>query len=311
MKVNQVVSKFSIKFHTRHKGYEIMKDSITFSGKVSSRQPERDTDEMGEVRYFREDDKIKIEVMLHGKLYTQLADRIFRFSRNKISNNRLLIQEKWPLWFMRGGPELIDISIYDFDPKLSKKAVPITGKAQLEQDGSNLAIVLRHVLESNENKRKFSNLIKDLLPQVSNVRVQDFADRSLLFNIKEKYYPKRFLPAPLISDGTISIAALILGIFFDNHKTVVIEEPERNLHPHLISKIVSMMKDASENKQVLITTHNPEFVRNADLSALLLVSRDTEGFSTIVKPKDMSNLKAFLENDLTLAELYIQNLLTI
>ncbi|HEY2738846.1 MAG TPA: AAA family ATPase, partial [Thermoanaerobaculia bacterium] len=36
---------------------------------------------------------------------------------------------------------LSDFSIFDLDPKLPKKATPITGKADLEPDGSNLAIV--------------------------------------------------------------------------------------------------------------------------------------------------------------------------
>lgn len=43
------------------------------------------------------------------------------------------------------------ISIYNINPLLSKKATPITGKAELEEDGENLAIVLKNIIE-DKNK---------------------------------------------------------------------------------------------------------------------------------------------------------------
>lgn len=80
------------------------------------------------------------------------------------------------------------ISIYDFDPKLPKKAVSITGKAQLEEDGSNLAIVLGNIIESRDKKRKFSNLMGQVLPFVENLDIDKFEDKSLFLKIREKYW---------------------------------------------------------------------------------------------------------------------------
>ena len=88
---------------------------------------------------------------------------------------------------------------------------------------------------------------------MNDFRVEGQADKSLFFNVKEKYYPKRFLPASLISEGTISVMALILALFFDNNSLNVIEEPERNLHPYLLAKVINMMKNTSARKQIIIT----------------------------------------------------------
>ena len=90
---------------------------------------------------------------------------------------------------------------------------------------------------------------------------------------------------------------------------MIIEEPERNIHPYLISKVVNMMKDASQRKQIIVTTHNPEFVRHAGLENILLVSRGEDGFSIITRPADKEEVKTFLKNDIGIDELYIQNLL--
>ena len=91
----------------------------------------------------------------------------------------------------------------------------------------------------------------------------------------------------------------------------IIEEPERNIHPHLISGLVSMMKDASKEKQIIVSTHNPEMVKHSDLEDILLVSRDREGFSQITRPAEKQEVQIFLENEMGIDELYVQNLLEI
>lgn len=200
-------------------------------------------------------------------------------------------------------------AIFDFEPKLAKRATPVTGKADLEPDGSNLAIVLRNILQDDDRREIFVRLLKDALPFVDHLKVDRFADRSLLIALKERYSDQSYLPASFLSDGTIHLTALILALYFEKAPVIIIEEPERNIHPHLISKVVGMMKDASRNKQIIATTHNPEVVKNADLEDLLLVQRDEDGFSRISRPAESEELKVFLENDLGVDELYVQDLL--
>ena len=115
----------------------------------------------------------------------------------------------------------------------------------------------------------------------------------------------------MISDGTINIAALIIALYFDKNPLIIIEEPERNIHPHLISRVINMMKDASRNKQIIVTTHNPEMVRHADIKDILLISREEEGFSHISNPMDKQETRIFLENEMGLADLFVDNLLEV
>jgi predicted ATPase len=206
-------------------------------------------------------------------------------------------------------PPFEDVAIYDFDPKLPKKATPITGKADLEEDGSNLAIVLKNIIGDGERKRKLENLLGDLLPFVAGLKVEKFADKSLLFTLGETYAKEHYLPASLISDGTINVTSLIAALYFEKKPVAIIEEPERNIHPSLISKIVAMMKDASQGKQIIVTTHNPEVVRHADIGDVLLVSRNGEGSSTISRPSENKDVQVFLQNEMGLEELFVENLL--
>ena len=204
-----------------------------------------------------------------------------------------------------------DISIYDFDPKLSKKATLVTGKIELEPNGRNLAIVLKNILEDRKNEERISNLIKDLLPFIEGITVEKLTDKSLLASLKEVYYGETLLPAFLMSDGTINITALIIALYFEKKPLIVIEEPERNIHPYLISKVIDMMNDVSERqkKQIIVTTHNPEVVRYTGIENILLVHRDDKGFSQISRPAEKEEVKIFLENKMGIEELYVQNLL--
>ncbi len=216
---------------------------------------------------------------------------------------------------LRAVPDLFraspfqDSRIFDFDPRLPKKAVPFTGRTQLEEDGSNLALALRAALASQNSRRMITNLLHDMLPFVVSLDVKPFTDKSLIFRIREIFAKKHPLPAAFVSDGTINLAALLLALYFQESPVIVIEEPERNIHPHLISRVVTWMEEASAHRQILVTTHNPELVRHAGLENILLVSRDKDGFSHVRRPAESAEVKVFLDNEVGVEDLYVQQIL--
>jgi len=89
----------------------------------------------------------------------------------------------------------------------------------------------------------------------------------------------------------------------------IIEEPEKNIHPALIAKLVSMLKDASERKQIIVTTHNPEMVKHVAIEDIVLINRDRDGFSQLSRPREKEEIRAFLEHEIGIDELFIQGLL--
>ena len=202
--------------------------------------------------------------------------------------------------------------IYDFDPKKPKQAVPIAGVKKLDGDGGNLAIVLQEILRRAKDRRRFVNLVSDLLPFVDSVGVDTLAYNSLLAKLTERRSSgKRDLSVAWASDGTICVLAMVAALFFEKGELAIFEDPERSMHPQLIGRLVQMMKEASEKKQIILTTHNPEMLRHSGLEDILLVQRDDDGNSTITRPADSETLKIFLENELGIEDLFVQNLLAI
>jgi predicted ATPase len=203
-----------------------------------------------------------------------------------------------------------NMSIFDIDPKLCKKAAQITGKTRLESDGSNLALALKNMLANEKDKKSFSKILVDLLPFVDSFSVERLADTSVITWIKETDNAGKNFPAPMISDGTINLVALVLALFFEKSPLIVIEEPERNIHPRLISKLVDMIKDASERmeKQIIITTHNPEVIKHVNIENLLLAYREN-GYSQLTRPSEKEIVKEFLKSNLGIDDLFVQDML--
>jgi len=314
IKPYEMVYNLTIEFKKKGIGFSITEDKLTwrFNLVELKEQKNRDKPKIGEITVSNINGRIEMKhdpseaLGIHGyKLSPSGLKEI------KLPPQSLLIEPQCSFAHLFSLMSLDDISTYDFDPKLPKKSAPITGMADLEEDGRNLSIVLKNIASNKENKRKFINLITDLLPFVQDIKVENLTDKSLLFKLKEIYSQKEYIPASLISDGTINIAALIIALYFDRKTLTIIEEPERNIHPHLISRVINMMKDASRNKQIIVTTHNPEMVRHADINDILLISRDEEGFSHISNPMDKQETRIFLENEMGLADLFVDNLLEV
>ncbi len=205
--------------------------------------------------------------------------------------------------------QLLDIGIYNFSISKLVEANSLIGRKDLESDGSNLILVLKNLMDNEEKRHQFLLLLEYALPFIKDVKVESMHGQSLVALLTEKYDENFSLPSVFFSEGTISVIALIIALFFENKSVVVIEEPERYIHPSLLAKLVELMKDASRNKQVIITTHSPELVKHAGIENLLLVQRDKEGFTTVSRPNDNEIVKTFLHNEIGLDDLYIDNLL--
>lgn len=317
-KIKQSSYEFEIQFNKRGKGYHIIKDNLILEYQFVEIERKKDAVEekeslgTGITTFSVKDGKIIVDSDFSNAPIKQdeLVPAFFSSGIALPSKNMLLLETPFFGLAHRFTNPLGDISIYDFDPKQSRKAVSITGKAELEEDASNLSFVLKNIIEDKEEKRRYLNLVADLLPFIEDMQVQKFADKSLLFTLKEKYYSgSAYLPAPFISDGTVNLTALLIPLYFENKSLVIIEEPERNLHPHLISRLMNMLEEVSKKKQIILTTHNPEIVKHANLESLFLVSRDKDGFSVITKPSESNEVQTFLNNEIGIDELYIQDLL--
>ena len=267
----------------------------------------------GRTLYYREGDSIECLVELPPP-FTERDISIDSIDRRNLRYPQEVMLEQRPvtpfLWAAAGS--LAGISAYDFDPRKAQLAVPPTGSRQLDADAENLSVVLREIIRQPESKKRLINLVSVLLPFVHDLDVEEFGFGQLITMLTERFSEKGHrLPAAFASDGTIACLALVVALYFQESAVAIFEEPDRHVHPHLASQSMQMMNEVTGNTQVIVTTHNPELLRHANLDDILLVTRDSEGHSQITRPADSDVVKTFLQNELGVEDLFAQNLLAL
>jgi hypothetical protein len=307
---------FAIRFDGPGDGFSITRDSLIIGCEVMS------CDHLGgQMNDIEKIGRGEIQVTNEGGNLTYLVDLPegfplteqelipFYFRGKELPEKTLLLETPYAYPLPHVEKFFDRIAVYDIDPKLLKKGVAITGKRDLEEDAGNLALVLKNIIGDPDKKRKFSNLLRDVLPFVEDFSVKKFMDISLILTLRERYAKNHDLPSTSLSDGTMTIFALIIALYFEDKPFIIIEEPVSHIHPFLVGRVITMMKESSKRKQIMITTHSTEVVKHASIEDLLLLSRDTEGFSVVSRPADKEEVRIFLENEVGIEELYVQNLL--
>lgn len=203
-------------------------------------------------------------------------------------------------------------SIYYIDTNAAKKAVQVIGKNSLEEDGSNLPFILYNITKDKKSSERLTDKIGQLIPFISGLNVEKQPDNSVFFQAEETYQNNKTsrFPATLLSDGTINITALVVALFFETKKDVLFfEEPEKNIHPQLLSGVLQLMQEVSQKKQIILTSHNPYIVKDVDPDNVIFVKRDANGFSKTISPSENRMFRTFIENELNLEDIFVNNMI--
>ncbi len=208
-------------------------------------------------------------------------------------------------------PKIIfDIPIYDFDTKLFKNNILTLKGRKLDENGENLTGIIKQIIANGE-KQKLINFFKYLLDFVEDIKVNDLTKNHGFFELTEENLPKP-IPSYLLSDGTISVVALIVALYFETSDIIILEEPDNGIHPGILPKLVELMYEICPKRQIILTTHNPLIVKQLDIpkrlkNLLLIYSED--GMSEISRPATSDNVKVFLSEKIGIENLFIENLL--
>ncbi|MDR1691157.1 MAG: AAA family ATPase [Candidatus Methanoplasma sp.] len=202
-----------------------------------------------------------------------------------------------------------EISIFDITPKNAKKGATYKGMLTLEEDGGNIALVLKDLFKDEGKKKEFHIYASQLIPEIKEIATEDIGDRTVQLKLEENYFEEKIFSGMCLSDGTANILALIYAIYFDKSQPKIIEEPEKNLHPSLIGNLVEMMEDASDSLQIMVTTHSPVMLRYINIENLNIVSRDEKGNTRISKYSSKGEVDSYLLDEFGIDEMMIEGVL--
>jgi predicted ATPase len=98
--------------------------------------------------------------------------------------------------------------------------------------------------------------MKDIVPELEDISIIYLHTRTLGLSFKENGVGRPWSTEE-VSDGTIRSLAMLVACFDPRVSGLVLEEPENSLHPWIIKEIVKHLRNLSDSKFVMVTTHSP------------------------------------------------------
>lgn len=85
-------------------------------------------------------------------------------------------------------------------------------------------------------------------------------------------------------------------------ETIILDEPELGLHPYAITVFSEMVRQASLNKQIIISTQSVELLNAFEPEDVLVIDRSTEG--SVFRRLNRRELNDWLESDYALGDVW-------
>jgi len=184
---------------------------------------------------------------------------------------------------------LANMVFYSLNPdRMRAMQIPDSGEI-LIRDGGNSTSVFRVL--SRVAPEKISRVVEYLskvVPGIRNVRAREIGPlESLEFQMDGVTGKDSFqFHASNMSDGTLRALGILLSLFQSKngtHLTLIgMEEPEIALHPAATGVLVDALREASQESQILVTSHSPDL--------LDMVSMQDESILAVTKEKGDSQI---------------------
>lgn len=169
--------------------------------------------------------------------------------------------------------EISGWEFFNYTADSLKRPGQVFATDSLARDGSNFASYVHTVHSSH---RKFFNQIETELrksfPDVEEL-LSPLSGSQTTVGMKERWF-NRFMSSSQMSDGMMEFLAHLVVMYGPSSPSLVaFEEPESHIHARLMEKLVTIMKEASKQVQILITTHSANLLDRLEVEDIVLVER--------------------------------------
>ena len=204
------------------------------------------------------------------------------------------------------------LKIYHFnDTSITSnmKSSSIINKNQLflKEDGSDIAsFVYNFSKEYPKDFKRLEYVIKSVAP---------FFEKFYLIPEEDEIYLRwmendensTIFPIGCLSDGTlrfICLASILLCPL--KPMTIFLDEPELGLHPFAIAKLAGLIRVASKDSQIILSTQSADLINEFSADDIIIVERkDNE---TIFKRQSEKNLENWIK-DYSMGEIWCSNII--
>ena len=205
---------------------------------------------------------------------------------------------------------LTAMGFYNLNPKLIRELQKPQDGRLLKPAGENIASVIGHLERTAPGAMTvIQQYLQTVVPMVYGVERKPIGPMETLEFRQEMSgakHPWRFL-AHNMSDGTLRALGVLTALFQGNQdhapSLIGIEEPETALHPAASAALREALDRASEQTQVIVTSHSPDLLDDPALSADSVLAVVSIAGETHIAPLDDASRSALADQLFTAGEL--------
>ena len=167
-------------------------------------------------------------------------------------------------------------------------------------DAGNLAAFLYRLRNNYEkNYQEIVRTVRLIAPYFADfvLEPQERNEEQIILKWRQKGCEDIF-NASQMSDGTlrfVCLATLLLQPHDLQPATIIIDEPELGLHPYAITIFAEMVRQLSDEKQIIISTQSVEMLNEFDVEDVIVVDRGENGSE--FRRLNAEELEIWLEED--------------
>ena len=178
---------------------------------------------------------------------------------------------------------------------------------RLSKTGDNLPNVIQYLQEQHPDRlEQIYEALRRRIPRLEKVTADAMPDGRLLLQIKDAPFALPIL-SRFASDGTMKMLSyLVLLMAPQPPRFIGIEEPENFLHPRLLPGLAEECRAATENSQLLVTTHSPFFLNGMHPEEVRVIYRDERGFSQVARAADIRGVAEFIKAGASMGHLWLE-----
>jgi predicted ATPase len=190
----------------------------------------------------------------------------------------------------------------------SARGQPEAGPEEhLTKSGDNLSNVIQYLRERHAGRLEgIFEVLRRRVPRIERVLADEMPDGRLLLQIKDAPFSQPVL-ARFASDGTLKMLQYLVLLHDPAPPPFIgIEEPENFLHPRLLPELAEECRVATEQTQLMVTTHSPFFLNALRADEVRVLWRDDAGHTRAECAADLPGVESFVENGALLGHLWME-----
>jgi energy-coupling factor transporter ATP-binding protein EcfA2 len=170
--------------------------------------------------------------------------------------------------------------------------IPADGKFDFRDEfGGGLPGILDAVLNRGDDSfLKIVDGVRRLFPTVRKIGLRPISSNTKAIEITLTSGAR--VPAEYASEGMLFYLAFAALQYLDPVAVLLVEEPENGLHPARIADVMRILREVSQETQVLLATHSPLVINEMQGDEVTLVTRDPEAGTQVER---LSNTPNFAE----------------